>query len=432
MDQRPLVIKFGGTSVGDGAAFLRAAEIAAGAAKHRPVAVVVSAMSGTTDALLGFAAATARTTDGEFPRTSTGATREGSLAELHRTLAQRHLRAAREAVPEKFLADVEERLREILGHLIQTADAPANDHAVRKDAVVSFGERLSAEILAGAISGFGAPAAVVAADPIATDASVGEAEVLVDETRSRAGEYVRPLLEAGWVAVVPGYVGRGPGGAVTTLGRGGSDLSATVLGRALGSSEVWILSDVDGVLDADPDLIPSAALIPNLSYREAGQFASLGAKVLHPRTMEPASAVRMEVRVGSTFNPDSPGTLISGRESGPGVRSVALRRNLAMTHATRDEAEHAFCILGSDADGLKVLADGATAAAVVGVGTPTDEDLLLGLRCLHSAGIRTLWAGNTCAGLLFAVDEGEAEAALRAVYAGLIPVEIAADMEEVA
>ncbi|HEV8044142.1 MAG TPA: aspartate kinase, partial [Rubrobacter sp.] len=341
MNQRPLVIKFGGTSVGDGAAFLRAAGIAAGAAKDRPVAVVVSAMSGTTDALLGFAAATARTTDGESPRTSTGATREGSLAELHRTLAQRHLRAAREAVPERFLADVEERLCEILGRLIQTADAPANDHAVRKDAVASFGERLSAEILAGAISGFGAPAAVVAADPIATDASVGEAEVLVDETRSRAGEYVRPLLESGRVAVVPGYVGRGPGGAVTTLGRGGSDLSATVLGRALGSSEVWILSDVDGVLDADPDLIPSAALIPNLSYREAGQFASLGAKVLHPRTMEPASAVRMEVRVGSTFNPDSPGTLISGRESGPGVRSVALRRNLAMTHATRDEAEHA-------------------------------------------------------------------------------------------
>jgi len=433
VNQRPLVIKFGGTSVGDGAAFLRAAEIAAGAAKDRPVAVVVSAMSGTTDALLGFAAATARTTGDEPSRTSsTGATREGSLTELHRSLARRHLRAAREAVPKEFLADIEERLHEILGCLIQTADAPANDYAARKDAVVSFGERLSAEILAGAISGFGAPATVVAADPIATDASFGEAEVLVDETWSRAGEYVRPLLEAGRVAVAPGYVGRGPGGVVTTLGRGGSDLSATVLGRALGSSEVWILSDVDGVLDADPDLIPSAALIPGLSYREAGQFASLGAKVLHPRTMEPASAARMEVRVGSTFNPDSPGTLISGREGGPGVRSVALRRNLAMTHATRDEAKHAFCILGSDADGLKVLADGATTAAVVGVGTPTDEDLLLGLRCLHNAGIRTLWAGNTCAGLVFAVNEGEAEAALRTVYAGLIPVEAAADMEEVA
>ena len=242
MNQRPLVIKFGGTSVGDGAAFLRAAKIAAGAAKDRPVAVVVSAMSGTTDALLDFAASTTRTTGGEPSRTSsTGATREGSLAGLHRTLARRHLRAAREAVPEEFLADVEERIHGILGRLIQTADAPANDHVARKDAVVSFGERLSAEILAGAISGFGAPAAVVAADPIATNASFREGDVLVDETQSRAGEYVRPLLESDGVAVAPGYVGRGPGGLVTTLGRGGSDLSATVLGRALDSSEVWIL-----------------------------------------------------------------------------------------------------------------------------------------------------------------------------------------------
>ncbi len=417
--KRPLVIKFGGTSVGKGAAFLRAARIAAGTAENGPVAVVVSAMSGTTDALLGLAKSTA----GSTPRTSTCGSREGSLAEIYRALTDRHLRAAREAVPGEALPEVEERLRGILDRLAEVVDAPASNFKARKDAVASFGERLSAEILAGAVSGFGVRAVVAPGDPIATDGNFGEAEIHAGETRRRAGRYVRPLLEAGSVAVVPGYVGRGPDEAVTTLGRGGSDLSATVLGRALGSEEVWILSDVDGVLDADPALIPDARLIPHLSYREAAQFAALGAEVLHPMTTAPAAAAGIEVRVRSTFNPGSPGTRISDREGGPGVRSVALRRGLSLAHVAPEAAENVFCVLGADAGGLKVLAEGGSGdvAAVVCVGTPTDGDLLGGLRCLHEGGVRPIWAGNTSTGLLFAVPEGSAEVALRALHAGLVP-----------
>ena len=424
--KRPLVIKFGGTSVGDGAAFLRAASIAAEAAQDRPVAVVVSAMNGTTDTLLGLAEAT---TD---PSTRTSTT-EVSLSESHRSLANRHLRAACEAVPGKFLPSVEERLRAILGRLIRVVNAPADNPAARKDAIVSFGERLSAEILAGAIKGFGASAAVVPSDPVATNSGFGEAEVLAEETRRRARRYVRPLLDMGSVVVVPGYVGRAPDGAVTTLGRGGSDLSATVLGHALRSREVWIMSDVDGVLEADPRLIPNAAPIQHLSYREATRFATLGARILHPKTIAPAAAAGIEVCVKSTFNPDSLGTRISGREDNLGVQGVVLCCGLSLTHVPPEDAENVLCVLGAEAGNLKVLAESTPAdvAAVVCVGAPTDGDILDGLRCLHEAGVRPLFAGNTSTGLLFAVTARNAENALRTLHTGLIST-VSADAKEVA
>lgn len=415
-------MKFGGTSVGSGAAFLRAAGIAAGAAGEGPVAVVVSAMSGTTDALLGLS----RTVPGEGP------------GGIYRDLRDRHLRAAREAVPGDLLPEVEERLHTLLGRLARAVDAPVEDPVARADAVGSFGERLSAEILAGAIAGLGAPAAVAPGDPIATDGRFGDAGVLAGETRRRAEKYVGSLLDGGTVAVAPGYFGRGPDGAVTTLGRGGSDLSATVLGRALGAEEVWILSDVDGVLDADPRLVPGAALIPRLSYREAGQFAALGAEVLHPKTTAPAAEAGIEVRVRSTLNPGTPGTVISDREGGPGVRSVALRRGLSLAHVPPESAGSVFCCLGADAEGMKVLvdeapADGAGVAAVVCVGAPADDDLIRGLRCLRGANVGPVFAGNTSFGLLFAVPEEGAGAALHALHAGLIPDAVdGEDMEEVA
>ena len=157
----------------------------------------------------------------------------------------------------------------------------------------------------------------------------------------------RPCWNVIIVAVVPGYVGRSPEGEPTTLGRGGSDLSATVLGRALGSPEVWIMSDVDGVLDADPRLVPGASLMPRLSYREAGVFAGLGAKVLHPRTMEPAEEAGIEVFVRNTFAPEGPGTHVTGFEPGAGVRCVALGQNVAMEIPCTDGREGRAAMIGA-------------------------------------------------------------------------------------
>ena len=387
-----LVIKFGGTSVGGGAQFVRAASIAAGAARTRPVAVVVSAMSGTTDTLLGYA-----------NLTGDGTPREGSLAELHRSLADRHLAAAREAVLPELLPGVERRILELLRELVAAIGAPLDENgpAARRARIAVFGERLSAAILAGAISTKGAAASVVAGDPISTDAGFAEAEVDVVETRERCSRFVAPVLEDGRVAVVPGFVGRSPEGLPTTLGRGGSDLSATVVGRGIGASEVWIMSDVDGVLDADPRLVPDATLLPQLSYREAGDFAELGAKVLHPRTMEPAAEVGMEVLVRNTFNPECSGTRVTDSVEEGGVRCVALRRSLSVELP---------CATGHRRE----------ASAVVCIGSPDDRDLRRGQEKLHRAGISPIHAGIAAAGLVFVVFAEKAEEALRVLHEGLV------------
>jgi aspartate kinase len=406
--ERPLIIKFGGTSVGGGAQFVRAASIAAEAAQDNPVAVVVSAMSGTTDTLLGYARMSSRW----VRQTTKDETHGASIAELRRMLAERHLNAARQAVASERLPGVEGRVVDLLGELEEVMGAPSDNVKARRDEIAVYGERLSAEILAGAISSQGVPAGV-AADPIATDSRFGEAEVDPVATRERSGRYVSPLLREGLVAVVPGYVGRSPGGLSTTLGRGGSDLSATVLGRALDSDEVWIMSDVDGVLDADPRLVPDASLMPRLSYREAGIFAGLGAKVLHPRTMEPASVAGIEVFVRNTFAPEGAGTHVTGFDPGVGVRCVALRQNVAMEIPCTDGRE-------------------GRAAMVVCIGSPEENDLELGRRCLREARIPVQHFGIAAAGLVFLVSAEVGLEALRALHAGLIPPAGDVSGEEVA
>ncbi len=300
----------------------------------------------------------------------------------------------------------------LLGELVDAIRRPSEDTRARRANIAVYGERLSAAILAGAISSAGSPAAVVAEDPIATDAGFDEANVYPAATEVRCSRFVAPLLEAGEVAVVPGYVGRSPEGLATTLGRGGSDLSATVIGRGIGAGEVWIMSDVDGVLDADPRLVPDAALLPRLSYGEATIFASLGAKILHHRTMEPAAEAGIEVFVRNTFAPEKAGTRITDRESGPGLRCVALRHGLPVEIPCGDGKKRRV-------------------ASVVCIGEPENGDLKRGKRCLRKAKIPFLHAGEASAGLVFYAAADVAEDALRVLHAGLVtPSRALADQRE--
>jgi aspartate kinase len=391
--------------------------MAAGEARTRPLAVVVSAMSGTTDTLLGYAENTAPSTG----LTSTGATREGSLAELHRTLAERHLTAARRAVDEPHLAAVEERIHELLAELLEAIASGEDSAEARNTRIVVYGERLSACILAGAIASAGATASV-AEDPIVTDGDPADAEVDAERTLGRAAENVVPLLEAGDVAVVPGFVGRSSEGLQTTLGRGGSDLSATALGAALGSREVWICSDVDGVLDADPRVVEGARLIPRLSYREASAMAGLGAKVLHPKTMEPARRSGIEVLVRNTFNPECAGTRVCGRETDSGVRGFGLMRGLSAAVGAAEPYAPVFRVPEAGGDEVDYLFDteDADGAALVGVGSPDEDGLSAGISALEEAGIAARWAGLCEDGLLFVVDDEEAREALGALHRALM------------
>jgi len=200
------------------------------------------------------------------------------------------------------------------------------------DLVASFGERLSARIVAAHLVAGGLRArSADAREFVATDENHGGAHVDVVVTRRRARAHLRPILRGGGVAVVTGYIGRGPDGATTTLGRSGSDYTAAILAEALGARELWIWKEVDGVCTADPGLVAGARVVARLSYEEAAEMSHFGAEVIHPKTMQPARRAGIPVRIKNTFRPEAPGTLIAARpQGGRGPLMVSSLDGLAL------------------------------------------------------------------------------------------------------
>jgi aspartokinase/homoserine dehydrogenase 1 len=305
---KTLVMKFGGTSVGSAAAVQRLVEITRQARAHWPrVVVVVSAMSGVTDLLLGGALAAAA---GDAAR-STGiasALRDRHYGDLGQLLdtAGAH-KALAEETGMMFMASADEFAR-----LCQAVAVLGEASPRALDAISSLGERMSAPLVAAALTAAGVPARVVdAARVVVTDATFQAAAPDMEATAARAATVVVPLLEAGCVPVVAGFIGATPAGVVTTLGRGGSDFSAAILGVALNADEVWIWTDVDGVMTADPRLVPQARTLPELTFREISELAFYGAKVLHPKTIRPVVERGLALWVKNTFNPAGPGTRVA-------------------------------------------------------------------------------------------------------------------------
>ena len=202
------------------------------------------------------------------------------------------------------------------------------------DRLVSRGERMSAQILAAALTRAGRRAVYVdALEVVETDEHHGSAAPnLAGHARAAPASCCVPRLAAGTIVVVPGFIGRAPDGSVTTMGRGGTDLSATLLARALNARRVVLWKDVPGILTADPRLVPDARLIPQLHHREAGEVAHYGAKVLHPRALIPIAGTRVEMHVRSFLNPDAPGTEVSARRSLKAypVKALAIVRDQAI------------------------------------------------------------------------------------------------------
>jgi aspartate kinase len=293
------VLKFGGTSVGSPPALRAALALAAGTARERPVVVVVSALAGVTDAL---EAALAGAAAGRLDVAGfAAALHERHLALLAAVSSGRVAARAATAVRGRA-AELEERLGALAGGGKASPAARA--------AVLALGERLSTPVVAAGLQSLGLEVAVVdAASLVRTDHSFDEARVDRSTTR-RLARAALGALPGHVVPVVTGFLGATEGGETTLLGRGGSDLTASILGWALDADRVEIWSDVDGVLDADPRRSSDARTIPRLGYAEAAALARAGAKVLHPRTLDALADAGIPVYVGNTLRPSGPGTWI--------------------------------------------------------------------------------------------------------------------------
>jgi bifunctional aspartokinase / homoserine dehydrogenase 1 len=318
-----LVMKFGGTSMGSAERIQVAAAICQHQREQWSVLAVVSAMSGITDLLLG----TLR-----HAEAGDEAGIESSLA----SLLARHEKTCRE-----LLTDPERCGRAITGIRELIADFRRIAHGMLMlgerpprsiDEAIAIGERLSALLLAECLEASFIPArAINASDVIVTDAVFGNAAPIMEATRAKADKHVRPLLASGILPVVTGFNGATADGRPTTLGRGGSDFSASILAAALDASELWIWTDVDGIMSADPRSVPEARVLDALTYNEAAELAYNGAKVLHPRTLAPLIERQIPVWSKNSFHLEHPGTrIVSTLEAPPGPRAVTSMANVAL------------------------------------------------------------------------------------------------------
>jgi aspartate kinase len=302
-----VVQKFGGTSVADPEAIRRLIEIVrtARARDGRGPVVVVSAMSKVTDALLSIA-------------TTAGAGRPGEALPRVDELRERHAAAVRALVSGQAQAPL---LAHIAGQFDQLADIVRALAILREvsprslDVVAAMGELLNSRIIAAALTEAGVPADWVDARcAIVTDGEHTRATPRGAETRSALSKTLTPILDAGHVAVLGGFVGATADGYTTTLGRGGSDYSGAIVGAGIDAREIQIWTDVDGMLSADPRVVASPRLIAQLSFAEAAELAYFGAKVLHPSTILPAVERNIPVRILNSWKPDGHGTLITARQ----------------------------------------------------------------------------------------------------------------------
>jgi len=304
-----IVMKFGGTSVGAPEHFAVAVRLVREAAPRDPV-VVVSAFSGVTNLIVEFCRVPER------------------RAELAQRLIDRHREWSQATgVRSDEADDLLARWREETATLRARLEPLAPEH---RDRLLSFGERLSAALFAAALrdAGVGAVAVLAGDAGLVTDERFGAAHPLPEAARQLA----ESLSRRPPIPIVTGFLGRTADGRITTLGRGGSDYSAALIGAALGSAEIQIWTDTSGLLSADPRIVPEARPVPQLSFTEASELAYFGAKVLHPKTLLPAMDRAIAVRVLNTTRPDDPGSLVTPA-AGPAdsawrVKSIACKKGI--------------------------------------------------------------------------------------------------------
>ncbi len=315
-------MKFGGTSVGDVAAFERVFHIVSTQIDKHPV-VVVSAMTKVTDALLA-AFETAK---------------KGDFADAYASLEphfDRHTAVSEHFIsgdkPDAFNGELEFARGE-LSDLLMRVTRRSLPLQMLKDAIVSYGEQLSSRLLAEVLKAKGVSARQVDSRRlIVTDDEYGAAQPIIDETNEIVRLELEPLIAGREVPILGGFIAANRAGETTTLGRGGSDYSAAIVAAALHSNELQIWTDVTGVMTCDPRICDSAKTIPVLSYEEAAELAYFGAKVLHPKTIKPAVDNAIPVRVCNTFEPNEIGTMVlaDSGETPNKIKSIAHKKNITI------------------------------------------------------------------------------------------------------
>lgn len=325
-----IVIKFGGTSVGDADRVANAIDIVAARRDRDPI-VVVSALSGVTNQLVEASEAAREQ-------------KPDRVAEIIADVRARHEDVALRLVQHKsdflesFIKKLDRQMEQI--QTILRGIALLGEITPRaRDKVMSIGEKLSSVLFAYSMMMRALPGEhVESEDVIWTNEVFCGASPLMDKTTEEARRVLLPHIERKRIPVMGGFIGRTMQGATTTLGRNGSDYSAAIVAAAVGAEEVQIWTDVDGLLTCDPRLVPGARVIELLSFDEAAELAQFGAK-LHPRTLEPAVTANIPVRVLNTHNPSSPGTLITraGADAAAGPRSIARKKNVTVVHVTSNK-----------------------------------------------------------------------------------------------
>jgi len=447
-----LVVKFGGTSVGDADRVAQAIDIVAERRHLQPV-VVVSALSGVTNDLVAASEAACAQDPHRVATIIANVRRRHEDVALRLVQQKSDFFDAFNRQLAKQIEEIETILRGIalLGEITPRA----------RDKVMSIGEKLSSVLFAYTMMMRALPGEHVHSEEVIwTDEKFGGATPLMHETREHASRVLLPLLERHRIPVMGGFIGRTKAGATTTLGRNGSDYSAAIVAAAIGADEVQIWTDVDGLLTCDPRLVPGARVIDRLSFEEAAELAQFGAK-LHPRTLEPAVEANIPVRVLNTHNPASPGTLITRTTDGAaGPRSIARKKNITMVHVASNRmlGTHGFLAqffsvfarLGisvdliatsevsvtvtiderHDMDELKVrlgeiaenveTADGQCIIAIVGHSLMSDSRTGARiLESLHGMAVKMISLGRSGLNLSIVVDDANADRAVQTIHRAL-------------
>ena len=331
------------------------------------VVAVVSALEGVTDKLIE-AAEQAKKGNRDY------------IHEFKQKLLKEHLTVARKAIENKcvqeemgqILKTIIDELEKVLTGIIYVGELTPKS----KDYVLSFGERLSTPIVGGSLRDLELNAQFYTGGEIGivTDSNFGEASPLMNVTKHQVKERIEPLLGRRIVPVVTGYIAATQDDVTTTLGRGGSDYTATIIGASLAADEVWIWTDVDGLMTADPKIVPSAKMWPELSFQEATEMTIFGAKAMHPRALEPAMEENIPVRIRNVFNPENPGTLIVKEQKiklGDAVKAITLVKDVALVNVsgvgmvgTPGTAAKVFDVLGRDNINILMISQSVSEANI--------------------------------------------------------------------